>query len=66
MKISRKIMGAVTPLYREVGGLDNLIMLDEPALSAGMVKVALPGEDWENHPELTWQVWPDLLQEMPT
>ncbi len=58
-------MGTVTPpLYREVGGLDNLVLLDEPALTPGMVKVALLGEDWENHPELTWQVWPEQLKKM--
>ncbi len=36
------------------GGLDNLILTGEPALTAGMVKVARLAENWKNHPELTW------------
>ena len=51
-------------LYRELRGLDNLILLEEPTLTTGMDKVARLGEDWENHPELKWQVWPEDLQEM--
>lgn len=53
-------------LYRERGGLNNLILLAGPAHTAGMVRVALLGENWQDHPELAWQVWPDGLEEMDT
>lgn len=49
-------MGTQRQLYRERGGLDNLILIDEPALTGGMVKVARFNENWKAHPELTWQV----------
>lgn len=51
-------------LYRECGGLDKLVLLDEPAITAGMVKVARLGENWQHRPELTWQVWPEDLEPM--
>jgi hypothetical protein len=57
-------MNASVHLYREPGGLDNLILLDEPAHTAGMVKVARIGDDWHAHPELAWQVWPADLEPM--
>jgi hypothetical protein len=57
-------MGTQRQLYRERGGLDNLILIDEPALTAGMVKVARLNENWQTHPELTWQVWPADLELM--
>lgn len=60
----RPTVGTVARLYRERGGLDKLILIAEPALTPGMVKVARLGENWIDHPELTWQTWPDLLEEM--
>lgn len=53
-------MDTLTHLYRERAGLDNLILIAEPALTEGMVKVARLGENWKAQPELTWQVWADL------
>ena len=57
-------MGTTVQLYRERGGLDNLVLTGEPAVTAGMVKVARLAENWKRHPELTWQVWPADLEEM--
>lgn len=57
-------MGTQKQLYRERGGLDNLILIAEPALTEGMVKVARLGENWQARPELTWQVWPADLEVM--
>ena len=51
-------------LYREIGGLDRLRILDEPAVTAGMVVVGRDGEDYERRPELKWQAWPDRLEPM--
>ncbi len=51
-------------LYRERGGLDKLVLIDEPATTVGMVKVARLGENWACRPELTWQVWPEDLEPM--
>lgn len=50
--------------WREVGGLGNLVRLDQPAVTAGMVVVAVATEDWRARPELRWQVWPDDLVEV--
>ncbi len=57
-------MDALTRRYRERGGLDNLILVGLPAVTPGMVRVARIGEDWQAHPELVWQVWPDDLEPM--
>ena len=59
-------MGTTVQLYRELWGLENLVLTGEPAVTAGMVKVARHAENWKNHPELTWQVWPDDLEKMAT
>lgn len=48
-------------LWRELGGLTGLVVLDIPALTPGMVVVAKAGEPWHSNPELRWQAWPDLL-----
>lgn len=50
--------------WRELGGLGNLVRLDQPAVTAGMVVVAVVDEDWQARPELRWQVWPDDLVEV--
>jgi hypothetical protein len=57
-------MATQKPRYRERGGLDNLILIDQLALTAGMVKVARADENWTAQPELTWQVWPEDLAPM--
>lgn len=55
--------------WREIGGLDNLVRLDTPATTPGMVVVARADEDWQARPELRWQVFPEDLvddsQELP-
>jgi hypothetical protein len=51
--------------WREVGGLDDLVLLDTPARTAGMVLVARAAEDWQRRPELRFAVWPDDLEPMP-
>lgn len=50
--------------YRERGGLDNLIRLHIEPETPGMVVVARADEDWQNRPELRWQVWPEDLEEV--
>ena len=52
---------ALPGLWREEGGLANLVRLDVPTVTSGMVVVAKSGESWQTRPELRWQVWPDLL-----
>lgn len=47
--------------WEEVGGLTNLVILDIPARTPGMVVVAKADEDWQTRPELRWQSWPDRL-----
>ena len=47
--------------WREAGGFDDLVILDVPAQTLGMVVVARASEDWARRPELRWQAWPDLL-----
>jgi hypothetical protein len=49
-------------LWRERGGLDGLVRLDTPAVTAGMVVVAKQNEPWQDQPELRWQVWPEDLE----
>ncbi|RFO94632.1 hypothetical protein DIC66_22530 [Rhodoferax lacus] len=48
--------------WHERGGLDDLVRLDVPAVTPGMVVVAKRGEPWQERPELRWQVWPDDLE----
>lgn len=48
-------------LWEEIGGLKNLLILDIPAITPGMVVVAKEDEDWRTRPELRWQSWPDRL-----
>lgn len=48
-------------IYREIGGLDRLVIIG-PGITPGMVQVARLDEDWQNHPELRWQAWPDELE----
>jgi hypothetical protein len=55
---------ALPGLWREVGGLDRLVLLDIQARTAGMVTVARAGEAWQSRPELRWQAWPDDLEPM--
>ena len=50
-------------LWRERAGLDRLVMLDTPAVTAGMVVVAVVTQDWQNEPSLRFQVWPSDLVE---
>lgn len=52
--------------WEEVGGLTNLVILDIPARTPGMVVVAKADENWRGQPELRWQVWPDQLLRIPT
>jgi hypothetical protein len=51
--------------WREVAGLDNLVLLDMPARTPGMVLVARATEDWQRRPELKFAVWPEDLEVMP-
>ena len=60
----RPNLGQSSKLYREVGGLDRLRILQETAVTTGMVVVGRDGEDYEHRPELRWQTWPDLLEPM--
>lgn len=53
-------------IWREKSGLTDLVRLDIPAITAGMVVVAKANEPWESHPELRWQTWPDLLERIDT
>lgn len=48
-------------IWEEIGGLNNLVILDIPARTPGMVVVAKSDEDWRTRPELRWQAWPDQL-----
>ena len=56
----------VEGLWRERGGLDNLVRLACPAVTPGMVVVAGVDEHWQANPHLRWQVWPDDLELQPT
>ena len=47
--------------YVEMGRQQRLRVLDEPAVTQGMVVVGHDGEDYENRPELRQQNWPDRL-----
>lgn len=49
-------------IWTEEGGLSGLVILDVKATTPGMVVVAKQGEKWEDHPELRWQVWPQMLK----
>lgn len=60
------VPNALPGLWREAGGLDRLVILDMPALTAGMVVIARQGEDFQRRPELRWQAWPDDLARMTT
>jgi hypothetical protein len=51
--------------WREFAGLDDLVRLNTPARTAGMVLVARSAEDWQRRPELRFAVWPDGLEPMP-
>lgn len=53
---------ALPGLWRERGGLSELVRLSEPAITPGMVMVAKASEPWRTRPELRWQVWPDDLE----
>jgi hypothetical protein len=53
---------ALPGLWRERGGLDDLVRLDVAAVTAGMVVVAKQNEPWQDKPELRWQVWPEDLE----
>lgn len=53
-------------VWQEAGGLNNLVMLDIPARTPGMVVVAKADENWQTRPELRWQVWPDQLIRITT
>lgn len=66
MKQKQRLPKAATPralpgLWREEFGLTDLVRLDIPAVTQGMVVVAKRDEPWQSKPELRWQVWPDLL-----
>ena len=52
---------ALPGIWHEAGGLDNLVILDIPARTPGMVVVAKADENWQTQPELRWQAWPDQL-----
>ena len=43
-------------LWRERGGLNGLVRLDTPAVTAGMVVVAKQNEPLQDKSELRWQV----------
>lgn len=62
MENSHQQVTELPGLWREEGGLDNLVRLQVPARTPGMVMVAKSGEPWQTQPELRWQVWPDLLK----
>lgn len=55
------IPAALPGVWSEAGGLDDLVRLDIPATTPGMVVVARHGEPWQTNPALRWQTWPDLL-----
>jgi hypothetical protein len=60
------LLQALPGRWREVGGLDDLVRLNMPARTAGMVMVGCAREDWRRRPELRFQVWPDdLVQVAP-
>lgn len=55
---------ALPGVWRELGGLGDLVRLDVPAVTPGMVVVAKRAEDWQGRAELRWQTWPeDLVQQ---
>jgi hypothetical protein len=62
MEQQTSIPHSLPGLWRERGGLDGLVRLDTPAVTAGMVVVAKEDEPWRERPELRWQVWPDELE----
>ena len=47
--------------YREIGGNDSIVIVG-PGLTPGMVQVGKVDEDWQTHPQLLWQTWPDMLE----
>lgn len=55
---------ALPGLWREVGGLEGIVQLDAPAITPGMIVVALACEPWQTSPNLRWQVWPSELVRM--
>ena len=56
-----KKVGRLPGLWREEGGLDDLVRLDVAARTPGMVLVAKARDQWQKRPKLRWQAWPDLL-----
>lgn len=62
----RHVVAARGGLWREVGGVYALQLLDVPPVTPGMVVVGRKGEDWRTHPELRFQVWPDDLEPIQT
>lgn len=54
-------IGVRPGVWAELGGLGNLIILDIPAITPGMVVVAKADENWRTQPELRWQAWPDQI-----
>lgn len=58
-------MSALQPIpgrWRERNGLSNLVRLNLPAVTPGMVVVAPADSDWQRHPERRFQVWPEDLE----
>ena len=51
--------------WKEIGGQTNLVILDIPAITPGMVMVAKADENWRTKQELRWQTWPDQLMLTP-
>lgn len=64
MEQQTSIPHSLPGLWRERGGLDGLVRLDTPAVTAGMVVVAKEDEPLRDKPELRWQVWPEDLEAM--
>ena len=60
--LTMPIPTALPGVWRERGGLDGLIRLDESPATPGMVVVAKQDEPWQEKPELRWQVWPEDLE----
>lgn len=48
--------------WRERGGLTNLVKVPLDPITPGMVRVAKAGDNWREHPELVFQVWPEDLE----
>lgn len=60
--LAHSIPNALPGVWRERGGLEDLIQLDQLPVTPGMVVVAKTDEPWQEHPELRWQVWPEDLE----